>query len=83
MDEYMQDQLVVYQVLAAGEAEVDGGSEKEATLHTKTARWVAEQVVGTEFDEFGTCQGLGYAVGVEFQKRRGVALLAGMKELSI
>ena len=42
VDEYMQDQIVVFQVLAAGKAEVDGGVDREATLHTKTARWVAE-----------------------------------------
>ena len=69
VDEYMQDQIVVFQALAAGKAEVDC---REATLHTRTARWVAEQVVGVGFDELGRCQGLGYAVGENFQKRRGL-----------
>ncbi|CAF9907747.1 MAG: hypothetical protein ALECFALPRED_003851 [Alectoria fallacina] len=85
VDEYMQDQLVVFQALAAGKAEVDGGIDREATLHTKTARWVAEQVVGTGFDELGRCQGLEYAVGEEFWKRRGMDLgdaITAMKELS-
>lgn len=72
VDEYMQDQIVVFQALAAGKAEVDCGVDREATLHTKTARWVAEQVVGADFDELGRCQGLGYAVGEDFQKRKGV-----------
>lgn len=76
VDEYMQDQLVVFQALAAGKAEVDCGIDREATLHTKTARWVAEQVVGAGFDEVGRCQGLGYAVGEDFQKGKGMPLQA-------
>lgn len=72
VDEYMQDQMVVFQALAAGKAEVECGFDREATLHAKTARWVAEQVVGAEFDELGGCQGLGYAVGEDFQKRKAV-----------
>ena len=69
VDEYMQDQIVVFQALAAGKAEVDC---REATLHTRTARWVAELVVGIGFDDLGRCQGLGYAVGEKFQKKRGM-----------
>lgn len=76
VDEYMQDQLVVFQALATGKSEVDCGIDREATLHTKTARWVTEQVVGTGFDELGRCQGLGYAVGEDFQKRNGMPLQA-------
>ena len=83
VDEYMQDQLVVFQALAVGRTEVDCEIDREATLHTKTARWVAEQVVQTGFDEFGRCQGLGYAVGEDFQKRREMQLSASMKELRI
>ena len=63
VDEYMQDQLVVFQALAAGTAKVDYGMERNTTLHTETARWVAKEVVGTAFDEMGRCRGLGYAVG--------------------
>ncbi|KAF6225717.1 hypothetical protein HO133_009718 [Letharia lupina] len=74
VDEYMQDQTVVFQALAAGKAEVDCGIEREATLHTKTARWVTEQMIGAGFDELGRCQGLGYAVGEDFQKRSGMPL---------
>ncbi|KAF6239603.1 hypothetical protein HO173_002148 [Letharia columbiana] len=76
VDEYMQDQTVVFQALAAGKAEVDCGIEREATLHTKTARWVTEQMIGAGFDELGRCQGLGYAVGEDFQKRSGMPLQA-------
>lgn len=82
VDEYMQDQLVVFQALAAGKAEVDSENDREATLHTKTARWVAEQVVGTSFDELGRCRGLGYSVGEDFQKEKRNAII-GMYELSI
>ena len=82
VDEYMQDQLVVFQALAAGEAEVDCAINRKASLHTKTARWVAEQVVGVDFDGFGRCEGLGYAVGEDFQKRE-MPIDEGMKELSI
>ena len=82
VDEYMQDQLVIFQTLAVGEAEVDCDINRKASLHTKTARWVAEQVVGVDFDGFGRCEGLGYAVGEDFQKRE-MPLDEGVKELSI
>ena len=82
VDEYMQDQLVVFQTLAAGKAEVDCEIDRAASLHTKTARWVAEQVVGVGFDDFGRCQGMGYVVGENFKKRR-MPLGAGMKVLSM
>lgn len=82
VDEYMQDQIVVFQALAAGKAEIDSGIDREATLHTKTARWVTDQVVGAGFDELGRCQGLGYAVGEDFQKRKGGASTS-MEKLSI
>ena len=83
VDEYTQDQLVVFQALAARRTEVDCGIDREVTLHTKTARWVAEQVVGASFDELGGCQGLEYAVGEDFLTRTRMQLQAGMKELSI
>ena len=70
VDEYMQDQLVVFQALAAGKTQVDGGKTRETTLHTKTARWVAEQIVGVKFDELGQCEGVGFVVGEDFKKKR-------------
>ena len=69
VDEYMQDQLVVFQALAAGVAEVDGGEGSEATLHTQTARWVAEKVLGVKFDKEGRCKGVGFVAGEDFQGR--------------
>ena len=70
VDEYMQDQLVVFQALAAGKAEIDDGKGKDATLHTKTARWVAERTLDVKFNDEGECEGVGFVVGEDFQERR-------------
>ncbi|KAL2044053.1 hypothetical protein N7G274_003576 [Stereocaulon virgatum] len=67
VDEYMQDQLVIYQALVVGRAQVDGGKGKEGTLHTRTARWVAEQILGLNFDEAGQCEGVGLVVGEDYK----------------
>ena len=72
VDEYMQDQLVVFQALAAGVAEVDGGEGSEATLHTQTARWVAEKVLGVKFDREGRCKGVGFVAGEDFLRRNRI-----------
>ncbi|KAL8635678.1 MAG: hypothetical protein Q9228_006859 [Teloschistes exilis] len=69
VDEYMQDQLVVFQALAKGRSTVNSGKDMAATLHTKTARWVAEQLLAMPFDEQGTCSGCGFEVGESFNKR--------------
>ncbi|KAL8666084.1 MAG: hypothetical protein Q9202_001821 [Teloschistes flavicans] len=69
VDEYMQDQLVVFQALANGRSTVNSGKDADATLHTKTARWVAEQLLGMSFDEQGTCSGCGFKVGESFIER--------------
>ncbi|KAI9695882.1 MAG: hypothetical protein M1836_005999 [Candelina mexicana] len=78
VDEYMQDQLVIYQALAKGTSVVDAGrrgnaeeqdgypAPREASLHTRTARWVANQVLGVTFDEEGACEGVGFVVGERF-----------------
>ncbi len=70
VDEYMQDQLVVFQALAEGRSVVDSGEDMHATLHTKTARWVAEQSLGLRFDETGSCSGCAFEVGEDFLDRR-------------
>jgi RNA 3'-terminal phosphate cyclase (ATP) len=86
VDEFMRDQLVIFQALAEGRSVVgsgrgeseDVGGEEEGvdgeeegvdgeerrgndglSLHAKTAMWVAEQVLGMEFDEEGNCAGVG------------------------
>ncbi|KAL8703660.1 MAG: hypothetical protein Q9201_003144 [Fulgogasparrea decipioides] len=70
VDEYMQDQLVVFQALSEGSSTVSSGKDMHATLHTKTARWVAEQLLGLSFDERGTCSGCGFEVGESFTGRK-------------
>ncbi|KAL8962200.1 MAG: hypothetical protein Q9183_005191, partial [Haloplaca sp. 2 TL-2023] len=43
VEEYMQDQLVVFQALAEGRSVVDSGKDMHATLHTQTASGGLEQ----------------------------------------
>lgn len=62
VDEYLQDQLVVFQALAKGSSFVDCGYGEEASLHTKTVRWVVEQILGVKFNERGMCAGIAYKV---------------------
>ena len=69
VDEYMQDQLVVFQALAKGQAEIDDGKGRGSSLHTKTAKWVAEQVLGVGFDEKGACEGVNFRVGEHYWER--------------
>ncbi|KDQ60589.1 hypothetical protein JAAARDRAFT_554341 [Jaapia argillacea MUCL 33604] len=73
VDEYIQDQIIIFLALASGESKVKTGP---LTLHTRTAIWVAEQLTDARFvvDEAPdgqtvtiTCQGIGLtaeAVGV-------------------
>ena len=86
VDEYMQDQLVVFQALAEGQAEVDYGKGRTASLHTQTAKWVAEQILGMNFDERGICEGQAFRVGENFWERSGKekeALIENIKELHV
>ena len=64
VDEHMQDQLVCFQALARGSSVVRG-KDGAGTLHTRTARWVCEQVLGergVRFDAEGGCEGVGINV---------------------
>jgi len=67
VDEWMVDQLVVYQALAKGMGRIDhgrkGDEKVEASLHAKTAVWVAETVAGARFDAKGGCEGVGFHPG--------------------
>ncbi|ETW85646.1 hypothetical protein HETIRDRAFT_379682 [Heterobasidion irregulare TC 32-1] len=65
VDEFMQDQMIIFLALAKGESIVKTGP---LTLHTKTAIWVAEQLTDAKFeieeDSSGQgvlirCQGIG------------------------
>ena len=62
VDEYLQDQLVVFQALGKGASSVLGSTP---SLHTQTARWVTERLVGVGFDDNGTCNGIGLVAGGE------------------
>ncbi|KAF2179400.1 RNA 3'-terminal phosphate cyclase [Zopfia rhizophila CBS 207.26] len=95
VDEYMRDQLVVFQALAKGKSKVFGGRKNgflvEPSLHTKTAQWVANEMIGVKFDEEGGCEGIGYTVGDVFfergEKRKGeeelVEVVEAIKGLGI
>lgn len=71
VDEYVQDQLIIFMALAAGVSVVQCGP---ISLHTKTAMWVASEILGVDFsiaegDEnvpFNTitCRGAGVIVPV-------------------
>lgn len=64
VDEFLRDQLVIFQTLAKGKAMVDGGSMGkvlvEPSLHARTAQWVAGEMLGVEFDGEGGCEGVGF-----------------------
>lgn len=89
VDGFMEDQLVVFQALARGRSAVgDGGGDgeretaaPEPTLHTKTARWVAEKVLDMRFDSDGGCEGVGFTVAERYRERE--ALVAGIARLKI
>lgn len=75
VDEYMRDQLVVFETLADGKSHVDGGlNTGEGSLHTKTCRWVAEQILADQahFDAAGHCTGVGFSAGEIYEDRKGV-----------
>ena len=84
VDEYMQDQLVVFQALANGRANIDSG-KGDAFLHTQTARWVAEKILGVHFNESGSCQGVSFRVGETFQARNDNAeeIVENVRQLEI
>jgi RNA 3'-terminal phosphate cyclase (ATP) len=67
VDEYMRDQLVVFQSLAEGTSNVFGGQKGDAlvqpSLHAKTAMWVAKQITGVQFSDEGGCEGIGFHPG--------------------
>jgi RNA 3'-terminal phosphate cyclase (ATP) len=90
VDEWMADQLVIYQALAKGASEVREGSG-ERNLHAKTAVWVAETVVGARFDGQGKCEGVGFCRGIAAGDRddgakrdsNGSGLVEGLERLAV
>lgn len=74
VDEFMRDQLAVFQTLAKGKSEVYGGRSEareliEPSLHAKTAIWVIDELVGVGFDDAGGCEGLGWTIGESWAER--------------
>lgn len=63
VDEFMQDQLVIFQALAKGRSEINAGTNREASLHTKTAWWIVKELLGVEFQDNGSCEGVGFLCG--------------------
>lgn len=67
VDEYLRDQLVVFQALANGKSQVFGGNKDGRlmvpSLHTLTAQWVAHEILGIGFDDEGSCTGIGFKAG--------------------
>ncbi|KZP29915.1 RNA 3'-terminal phosphate cyclase [Athelia psychrophila] len=65
VDEYLQDQIIIFMALAQGTSTVRTGP---VTLHTKTAIWVAELLTDAKFEIQDntdgsmtiTCRGIGY-----------------------
>ena len=76
VDEYLQDQLVIFQALGSGTSVIDGGDwgdhqshedpeygDAEGSLHSRTVRWVCERMLrkqGVEFESRGKCRGIGW-----------------------
>ncbi|MCJ1395463.1 hypothetical protein MMC18_008349 [Xylographa bjoerkii] len=73
VDEFMQDQLVVFQALAEGRTEVDGGAHRVASLHAQTAQWVVETLLGPRFKD-GQCHGIGLRA-VELPRKNAADLV--------
>lgn len=90
VDEYMRDQLVVFQALAVGKSDVYGGKRKEVrlepSLHAKTAHWVAKQVIDVHFNNDGGCEGVGFGADQNYKTAESVVdedLTHGLKKLEV
>jgi RNA 3'-terminal phosphate cyclase (ATP) len=88
VDEYMRDQLAIFQALAKGRSVVDGGMTDEdklvePSLHAKTAWWVGKEILGVEFETDGSCEGVGFVVGEKFERRKESGTIGGEIELLV
>jgi RNA 3'-terminal phosphate cyclase (ATP) len=67
VDEYMRDQLVVFQALAEGKCEVDVGDNEDGpiqpSLHAQTVAWVTEEILGVRWKKNERCDGASFVVG--------------------
>lgn len=82
LDHCMVDQLAVFAGLADGRSTlcgVDDGEPGEddvfgdprTSMHAITARWALERVVGADFEEDGSCTGIGFVAGEQLWESRG------------
>jgi RNA 3'-terminal phosphate cyclase (ATP) len=60
VDEWLQDQLIIFMALAEGSSEMLTGS---LTLHTETAIWIAEEMSGAKFEVTKLSEGKATAPG--------------------
>jgi RNA 3'-terminal phosphate cyclase (ATP) len=85
VDEFLRDQLVVFQALAHGRSRVYGGKKKGAlvqpSLHATTAQWVAQEMLGVAFDDEGECEGIGFHRGKDTDKGSDAVEVDLTKEL--
>ncbi|OCL06935.1 RNA 3'-terminal phosphate cyclase-like protein [Glonium stellatum] len=88
VDEYMRDQLIVFQALTKGKSFVDGGRLKDgssvpSSLHARTAEWVVNEILGVEFDGKGGCEGIGLTAGEIYSSRQSEKLVEEVENLKI
>jgi RNA 3'-terminal phosphate cyclase (ATP) len=69
VDEYAQDQIIIFQALAKGRSSVFAGKEpdeendKKPSIHTKTARWVIRKMLKVSYTDDGSCEGIELLAG--------------------
>lgn len=84
VDEFLQDQLVVFQAISRGKGIMDIGQGRAPSLHTKTVRWVGERLLGVRFDDEGSCEGVNFKVGERYSERTRIHTVEeGVEKLSI
>lgn len=70
VDEYLQDQLVIFQALSQGKSIVDLGKGTKPSLHTQTVRWVGQEILNLNFDGEGACEGISFEIGEKYWERQ-------------
>ncbi|KIW04750.1 RNA 3'-phosphate cyclase [Verruconis gallopava] len=80
VDEFMRDQLVVYQALAQGRSKIIFGASKPS-LHTQTAQWVTNQILQVEGTD--DMNGVGWVVGQKWTKEGVDDLLVKIKSIEL
>ncbi len=67
VDEFMRDQLVVFQTLAKAKSGVAFG-ERILSPHAQTTQWVVDEMLRVDSDENGGCDDVGWVVGEPWRK---------------